>query len=314
MIAGEKIKLFLFSIFLGYSLLINAQQESSFNMYMFNHQSFNAGYVGSKNYSSFTFLSRSQWIGFDGAPVTHSFSYNGSRSEKNLAFSLTGIVDRIGPIESSQFSADVAYQLKLNDKEHYLGLGLKLSASILDFNSDILAPQQKQDFSLYSNEMPENLEPNIGFGFYYHTPRFYLGFSIPRMIQDEKYFLIRHNYFITGGLLSVSNSIELKPSLLLKFTSGSPISYDFSTLIYFNKSIWVGPQIKNLVSISNDIIQSGAGLGVLAGIHVSNNFSVGYVFSNSVGIRNFTNTNSHEFLLRYEFNSKIGVLRSPRIF
>ena len=84
--------------------------------------------------------------------------------------------------------------------------------------------------------------------------------------------------------------------------------------MYFNKSIWVGPQIKNLVSISNDIIQSGAGLSVLGGIHVSNNFSVGYVFSNSVGIRNFTNTNSHEFLLRYEFNSKMGVLRSPRIF
>ena len=86
MIAGEKIKLFLFSIFLGYSLLINAQQESSFNMYMFNHQSFNAGYVGSKNYSSFTFLSRSQWIGFDGAPVTHSFSYNGSRSAEKSCF------------------------------------------------------------------------------------------------------------------------------------------------------------------------------------------------------------------------------------
>ena len=84
------------------------------------------------------------------------------------------------------------------------------------------------------------------------------------MIQDEKYFLIRHNYFITGGLISLSNSIELKPSLLLKFTSRSPVSYDFSTLLYFNKSIWFGPQLKNLVSISNDVIQSGAGIGLIA--------------------------------------------------
>ena len=84
MIAGEKIKLFLFSIFLGYSLFINAQQESSFNMYMFNHQSFNAGYVGSKNYSSFTFLSRSQWIGFEGAPGIGKTSL----ARKGLAYCL----------------------------------------------------------------------------------------------------------------------------------------------------------------------------------------------------------------------------------
>ena len=315
MIKRKKILRYFSTIFLMLPLVILSQQESSFNMYMFNHQSFNAGYAGSKNYSSFTFLSRSQWVGFEGAPVTHSFAYNGSRNNKNLGFSLTGLVDRIGPLESSQFAADIAYQLKLNDKKHYLGLGLKLSASLFDFNSDILSPQQQQDYTLYTNDIPESLEPNIGFGFYYHTPRFYFGYSIPRMIQDEKYFLIRHNYFITGGLISLSNSIELKPSLLLKFTSRSPISYDFSTLLYFNKSIWFGPQLKNLVSISNDVIQSGAGIGLIAGIHISNSFSVGYVFSNSIGIRNFTDTYSHEFLLRYEFNPRaFGVLRSPRIF
>ena len=314
MIRKDKIKRMLCLFILVFPTIVLSQQESSFNMYMFNHQSFNPGYAGSKNYSSFTFLSRSQWVGFDGAPVTHSFSYNSLRGKKNLAFSITGLVDRIGPLESSQFGADFAYQLKLNDKQHYLGIGLKLSASLFDFNSDILLPQQEQDFTLYSNDIPESLEPNIGFGLYYHTPRFYLGFSVPRMIEDERYFLVQHNYFITGGLISLSGSLELKPSLLLKFTRGGPISYDFSTLIYFNKSLWLGPQLKNLVSISNDIIQSGAGIGVIAGIHLNKNFSVGYVFSDSVGIKNFRNTNSHEFLLRYEFNPRIGVLRSPRIF
>ena len=50
-------------------------------------------------------------------------------------------------------------------------------------------------------------------------------------------------------------------------------------------------------------------------IRIRISFSVGYVFSNSIGIRNFTDTYSHEFLLRYEFNPRaFGVLRSPRIF
>ena len=87
MIKRKKTLTFFSFIFLMLPKVIFSQQESSFNMYMFNHQSFNAGYAGSKNYSSFTFLSRSQWVGFEGAPVTHSFAYHGSRKEKNIGFS-----------------------------------------------------------------------------------------------------------------------------------------------------------------------------------------------------------------------------------
>ena len=105
------------------------------------------------------------------------------------------------------------------------------------------------------------------------------------------------------------------PSLLLKTSSGSSVAYDFSTLIYLNKNFWIGPQIKNLMSVSEKITESGPGLGFIAGLHLGRHFSLGYVLGSSIGISNFDNLNSHEILLRYDFSvKKSGILLSPRIF
>lgn len=304
-----------FAFILMLPLELYSQQEASFNMYMFNNQIFNPAYVGSKNYSTITFLNRSQWVGFDGAPTSQSFSYSSSRGEKNLAFAVSGLLDRIGPIQTSQFSVDLSYQLKLNQKEHYLGVGLKFSNSFYEFNSGILNPQNQNDSTLFSFSTPNSLEPNLGFGLYYHTSKFYIGYSIPRMIENDDYFFVKHNYLMLGGLINFSKSIDLKPSLLFKTAKASPIAYDFSILFYFKKTIWIGPQIKNLMNISEKVSQSGAGLSFLAGIHLGKNFSLGYVLSNSIGITNSGNLNSHEILLKYDFSpKKAGVLLSPRIF
>ena len=86
----HKIGPFVLFLILGESL-IWAQQEVSFNQYMFLHQTINAGYAGSKNYGSLTAINRSQWFGFEGAPSTQSFSYNRARGKKNMGFALSGL-------------------------------------------------------------------------------------------------------------------------------------------------------------------------------------------------------------------------------
>ena len=133
----HKIGVFFFFFHLGKSLLW-AQQEVSFNLYMFLHQTINAGYAGSKNYGSLTAINRSQWFGFEGAPSTQSFSYNRARGKKNMGFAISGLYDRIGPISTSQVSFDMSYQLKLNNKEHYLGVGIKLSSIWLSLNLSLI--------------------------------------------------------------------------------------------------------------------------------------------------------------------------------
>jgi len=302
-------------LFVGGGFTAKAQQEAIFNQYMFLHQTVNAGYAGAKNYGSFTAINRVQWLGFDGGPSTQSFSYNSGRSNKNMGFALSGLYDRIGPLTSTQAGIDVSYQLKLNENEHHLGIGLKLSTVFFALNESMLAPQNFSDPTLFSGVATNRLEPNIGFGLYYQTPRFYAGFSIPRMIEDPEVFMQRHTYFITGALLPVSTSLALKPSVMFKNTKGAPLGYDTSILLYFNESIWVGPQLKNSNNLSSPFSTSGVGLSLLAGLHLGEHLSLGYAYGNALGVSNLENVSSHEIFLRYDLTPKVlGILRSPRLF
>ena len=292
-----------------------AQQEASFNQYMFLHQTVNAGYAGAKNYSSFTVINRAQWFGFEGGPNSQSFSFNSTRSPKNIGFAVSGLYDRIGPLSHTQAGLDFSYQLKLNEKEHYLGIGLKLSTVFFSLDEAMLSPLNQADPVLYSLSGANRLEPNIGFGLYFQTPRFYTGFSIPRMIEDPEIFMQRHAYLIVGGLLRLSPSLELKPSVLLKNTKGVPLGYDMSVLFYMNERIWVGPQLKNANNLSSPFSTSGVGLSLLAGLHLGQHLSLGYAYGNAIGFSNAENVSSHEIFLRYDLSPKVlGILRSPRLF
>ena len=68
-----QLKSIVFYLFCLQLIQVNGQQEVIFSQYMFNHQSLNPGYSGSKEYTNFTILHRSQWLNFDGAPESQAF-------------------------------------------------------------------------------------------------------------------------------------------------------------------------------------------------------------------------------------------------
>ena len=70
----KKVIVFLIVICSAYTA--RAQQDAMFSHYMFNTQSINPGYVGSREVLSVLTVLRSQWINFDGAPKTQTLSLN----------------------------------------------------------------------------------------------------------------------------------------------------------------------------------------------------------------------------------------------
>jgi type IX secretion system PorP/SprF family membrane protein len=61
-------------LFLGALGFINAQQEPMYTQYMFNSLSFNPAYAGSHEYMSIRLLYRNQWVDFEGAPESQTFT------------------------------------------------------------------------------------------------------------------------------------------------------------------------------------------------------------------------------------------------
>lgn len=304
-------------LFLGFVLLVvtsNAQQESSFSQYMFNHQAVNPGYVGSRGVTNFTSVLRSQWAGIEGAPLTQTLSFSGPVSAKNIGFGLTILNDKIGPISTTSFDIDLAYHLRLNRKNHRLSIGLKAGMMNYALNLAMIETTIAND-GAFVLENEQSLLPNIGFGMYYYGQNFYAGFALPRLLSHEAFSIEKHFYFISGGLLNVSENFMLKPSLLLK-QSKSVAGYDLSLLAIFNETLWIGGQIRNNFDADTFSSIAGTGSSALLGIHLGNQFSLGYSYGFPSSLLNSgINTTTHEVFLRFDLVAKVqGYLRSPRFF
>lgn len=296
-----------------FPFLLLGQQEVTFSQYMFNHQSLNPAYVGSKDYSQFAILHRTQWMNFPGAPESQAFTFNHRMSSKNFGFGLSGINDEIGPISNSRVAIDLAYHLLINHA--YLAIGIKTGLTNFNFDENMIQTTTPNDLAFTFDEEGKFL-PNIGFGIYYHRPRWYAGLSVPWFIEDESFSTQRHYYGIFGGLVKISDRFDAKPSVLVKHTQGSAFAYDLSVLLLYKSLFWIGPQTRSTLEKGIPSNDWGGGFGIIAGVNLSKSISIGYSYNTST-MSNMVSTNhaTHEIMLRFDLMPAFKtVLRSPRIF
>ena len=291
----------------------NAQQDAMFTHYSFNTLAVNSGYAGSRDALTVTGLHRSQWVSFPGAPATQTLTLHAPIMNEKIGLGLSILNDKIGPTKQTAFYGDFAYKIPVGNGK--LAFGLKAGLNMVSNDLNTLETDQTGDPNFQTN-VKSQLLPNFGFGLYYSTPKYYVGLSTPRLLENnyesnttsgsvggEK----RHYFFIAGMVfpLNESGSIKLKPTTFVKVTQGAPVELDLTALFYFQDKFWVGPMLR-----------SGDALGVLAGLNITDQFSLGYSFDWSYSNTTFKyNGGSHELMLRYDFlfNAK-GKIRSPRYF
>jgi len=287
---------------------VYAQQEAQYSQYMYNTISVNPAYAGSRNVLSVLALHRSQWVGFDGAPTTSTFSINTPIPETNLGFGISAVSDRIGPTEQSTFSGDVSYTIRLSEKTN-LSFGVKGTASFFSFDQYKVTPYQANDPKW--NSLSSKMSPNFGLGTYLHSDLYYLGVSIPNIMESNYYndndITInsqRMNYYLIGGyIFNVSNWIKFKPAVVSKIVSGAPIQLDLSGNFMFMDKLVLGTAYRWDAAVSG-----------LAGFQVNDALFIGYSYDFDTTSLSRYNYGSHEVFIRYEFIFKKDKLVSPRFF
>ena len=301
-------------IFLSLMSLVDlsAQQDAMFTHYSFNTLSVNSGYAGSRDALTVTGLHRSQWVSFPGAPTSQTLTLHAPIANEKIGVGFSMLNDRIGPTQQTAIYGDFAYKIKMGDGK--LAFGLKGGVNIVSTGLTDLKTDQTND-PTFDSDVRSRLLPNFGFGVYYSTPKYYVGLSTPRLLENdyqtnkvtaaggEK----RHYYLIGGTILSLNESgtIKIKPTTFVKVTMGAPIEIDLTALFYFKDKYWAGPMFR-----------TGDALGILGGVSLTDQFSLGYSFDWSYGNKTFTNNaGSHELMLRYDFMyNHTGKILSPRYF
>ena len=176
-------KIILFFALNIFSLGLFAQQDAMFTHYMFNTLAVNPAYAGSRDAFTVTGLHRSQWVGFEGAPVTQTLTMHTPIPLKNAGVGLSFVNDKVGPTNMTSFYVDFSYKIKLGSKAN-LAFGMKGGVNLLKGDLTSLSLTSPNDPTYISNEQSDVL-PNFGFGLYYFTDKYYIGASIPKLLEND---------------------------------------------------------------------------------------------------------------------------------
>lgn len=286
------------------------QQDPMFAQYMSNALTINPAYAGSHNNLYASLLSRHQWLGFDGAPVTQAISMHTPVNFFNSAVGFTYVYDRLGPASQNIIYLDYAYKLQITDKS-VVSVGFRggFSSYGLSLNS---ATTNENEVNLAASESDYHLFPNAGIGLYFEKPMWYVGFSMPRLMRnkielsdsDSEKSRLEIHYFLTSGCVwPLNDELKLKPSAMVKVVYGAPVSVDFSANLIIRDKIWAGAFycIEQLV-------------GAMVRYEFTNNIKLGYAFDVALNpMRNYSK-GSHEVFVAYSFRFKKDNIESPRYF
>lgn len=292
------------------SFAATAQQEAMFTHYMYNTLWLNPAYAGTRDALTATLIHRSQWVGFEGAPLDQTFTIHSPIYKDKIGAGLSILNDRIGPTKSTYIAADFAYQLKLSKKAK-LGFGIKGLVNMYNSQVSSLKLEDAQP-DLAFTENTRRVLPNVGVGLYYHRERFYAGLSTPKLLENKLDQTVgaaskeqRHFYFIMGGMIPLTKQLKLKPTCFIKATEAAPTEADLTATFLFMDKISAGLMYR-----------TGDAAGLLVGYQFTDALSAGYSFdwsfANTTGKYN---AGSHEIMLRYDLVSfSTAKIRSPRYF
>jgi type IX secretion system PorP/SprF family membrane protein len=306
----KKIKLLAGFVLL--SLASIAQQDVQFTQYMFNTNAVNPAYTGSRGAISGVALFRTQWVGFEGAPVTQSINVNSPFLNDKLGIGFTVLNEKIGPLKQTGIFTDFAYRIKF--EKSTLALGLKAGADIFQAGFNSLNVINAGDNQFQTN-VSSKLLPNLGFGIYYHAERYYLGFSTPKLVQNNIDVQTgsssisqvgvhkMHYYFIGGYVQDINPFIKFRPTVQAKLTYGAPVSLDANASFLFFDKLWLG-----------GMYRLGDAVGMLVQFQFNTQLRAGYSYDYTTSRLNKFNNGTHEVMLGYDLSFAKEKIRSPRFF
>lgn len=270
----------------------------------------NPAYTGSRDVGSFFGLHRSQWVGIKGAPRTSEVSFHTPLKNNHLGLGVSIFHESLGPETKNFLMIDASYTLNLEKSKLAFGLKGTLGFYNIDFNK--LDIEDRNDW-VFTGGTQNLFAPNIGAGIYWYSNNYYVGVSVPNLLQTElhernqKQISIvkntQHYHIIAGYVFNLKENIKFKPSILSKVVQGSPIQLDISGNFMFNDRFVVGAAWRWSAAVSG-----------LAGFQINKNWFIGYAYDFETTDLTKYNSGSHEIFLRYELLSGIKKIMSPRFF
>jgi len=304
----KRFKLFLALGLVLFSIDFYSQQDPQYTQYMYNMNVLNPAYAGSKGTLSIGILGRTQWVDIDGAPKTLTLATHAPVSEK-IGVGISAIVDKIGPLKEQNLFADFSYTINTSE-EGKLAFGLKAGFTFHNLDELALTTVDPNDPTYL--DFDNRALVNFGAGAFYYTDKFYLGLSLPNILETkhfEKSNSItqaseKMHYFLTSGyVFDASETLKIKPSVMVKAAPGAPVSIDLSANFLLNERFELGTSYR-----LDDAITG------LISMMVTKDLRIGYAYDYTTSNLGDFNSGSHEAFLLWDIDVSREKVVSPRFF
>lgn len=294
-------------------LLLSAQQDPQFNQYFFNPLGINPAYAGSRGALSAVAIHRSQWVGFEGAPTSQSFSIHSPTRNKKMGLGFQVINDKIGPKGTVAISGIYAYKIRIGRGK--LGFGLRASIYNYTFNWDEIEYKDGNNFGSIPRGKESYMTPSFDFGAYYSDKKNYIGIEFTHLnegklgvqadnVNIESNTQQRAQAIITAGRAFVFNRyVTFKPSILIKTTSNQPAFIDLNASMLLREKLWLGLSYRR-----------GYGAVAIVEYNINRSLRIGYSVDVSFSSLSRQNGGSHEIFLGYDLKLFKSRIISPRYF
>lgn len=310
----KHLKYTLLGILFMVGLSAMAQQDPQYTQYMYNMSVINPAYATEGDAINIGALYRSQWVGAVGGPNTGSFFVHVPLQEK-IQVGLSVINDEIGDVvNETNVYADFAYILSLGNSTK-LSLGVKAGATFFNTNFNGFVYSDALPDPAFANNLSKTF-PNIGAGAYLFDDNYYVGFSVPNLLNskhlEKDSGIVAHgveelHFFLTGGyVFEMNDRLKLKPAFMAKSVSGAPLSVDVTANVLFNNVFEVGAGYR-----LDDAVTG------LVNFRVTPSIRIGYAYDHTLSNLGRFNSGSHEFMILFDIDklgTQKGYDKSPRFF
>ncbi|SMD36944.1 type IX secretion system membrane protein, PorP/SprF family [Reichenbachiella faecimaris] len=293
-------------LFFMISCSLFAQQDPLYSQYQFNQLMINPAYAGMYNSLSAGAISRFQWAGIDGAPRTNTVIIQSGLLEGRMGVGGLVLNDQFGV--SNNYEVQLAGSYNINFEHARLGMGIQ--GGYIQYGYDF----SKVNFDYLDD--PEILnghetisKPNVGLGLMYMSERFFVGASVPRILNvsitdgmttSERY---KRHYYFTSGFVAEIDRTPVKLMTLVRSMNGEDVSVDITASVFLDAIVWAGLTVRDFKHF-----------GAMAIFSLGDNLNVGYSFEMPSNSLVYGNYGTHEISLQFTFKTSPITLFQQKYF
>lgn len=317
-------KKFLFlPIFLILTSNCFAQQAIQFSQYMLNPYQFNVAHAGLENSLIATLDIRKQWLNLSNSPSSQNLTLHLPFYFLRGGIGLSVENDDLGVTNNSRITASYNFIYPISEKTNLsVGVGGGFAQHRVS-GSDLRTSDGSYEPSAFDHKDPILLATNqsaisstFQAGIILEMSELKIGLSGINLLENsfqlestdgDVLFTQKRQFF---GNVSydyyVNPFLSLMPSILLKSDLVEQ-QIDYSLLVRIDDKYILGGSYRGLSGNSQDAI------AILAGIKINDHITLSYSYDLGLSNLKTVQTGSHEVLLKYDLNKKIGGGKLPNI-